>query len=166
MIMKSINNVDLYLMKCIGLHVSDIWLGEGKAIFIEIGKLHKHIDKRRHKSKGIGDITLMFDCRWRLEKLNSIILGSLDETSTIEKQIKHIIGKSVKSISFIGRIPEIVVEFDKNLWIQSFTSYKSEDWGIMFYKEGSIGRRRRNITFKKNEKFFKRHSTLQFNSLA
>lgn len=149
--MKSKNNIDSYLNKCIGLQVSEAWLGDGKALFIELGKLHKHIDKREHKSKGLGDITFMFDCRWRLEKLNSIIVGSLDDSNIIEKRIKLLISKSVKNILFIGRIPEMVVEFNNNLWIQSFTSYKSEDWGIMFNNGGSIGRRKRNVVFENDK---------------
>jgi hypothetical protein len=56
-------HIELYLNNCIGLRVSDIWRGERATIFLELGKLHKHIDKRHHLSKGKGDVTLMFDCK-------------------------------------------------------------------------------------------------------
>jgi hypothetical protein len=140
-------HIALYINKCIGLRVSDAWRGERTAIFLELGKLHKHSGKRHHFSKGKGDVTLMFDCKWRLESKGSIVVGSLDSYKRIENQIKKLIGTPIKSISFVGRLPEIVIEFEEQRWLQSFTSYKSEDWGIIFRNNCSIGRKNKKVVY-------------------
>ena len=89
----------------------------------------------------------MFDCRWRLEAKSSIIVGSLNGYRAIDNHIKKLIGKSVKNISFVGRIPEMLVQLNGNRWVQSFTSYKAEDWGIIFHDKGSIGRKRGRVVY-------------------
>jgi hypothetical protein len=141
------NNIDLYLQKCIGLPVSDVWRGIGSTIFIELGKLHKHSNGRKYNSKGVGDISLMFDCGWRLERKDSIVAGSDDQKLEIANQIKKLLGRSVKSISFSGRIPEITIEFGNSLCLQSFCCYRSDDWGIIFRNEGSIGKKRGKVIY-------------------
>jgi hypothetical protein len=148
MILKINNTIDTHLQKCFGLNVSDAWRGEGKTIFLELDILHHLKKSEKRISKGQGEVTIMFDCRWRLETLNAISVGSLDETAKIEEQIKLLIGKSIKSIFFVGRIPEIVIEFDNKRWLQSFTSYKYEDWSIMFRNTGSISRSKRDVVYK------------------
>jgi hypothetical protein len=150
MIQKIKNNVESHLENCIGLNVSDSWRGEGKTIFLELGKLQNHQNAGQYISKGKGEVTLMFDCRWRLEKLNSILVGSLNDIIEIEKHIKSLINKKVEDISFIGRIPEMVIKFENNIWLQSFTSYKNEDWAIIFLNSGSICRNKRKIVFEKS----------------
>jgi hypothetical protein len=148
--MKSTNEIDTYIKMCIGLRVSDIWQGKASALFIELGKLHKHRDSRNHISKGQGDITLMFDCRWRLESKRSIVVGALDEELKIEHQIKKLLGEPVKSILFIGRIPEISVAFKNDHYVQSFCSFRSEDWGIIFRNSGSICRKNNRVIYERN----------------
>jgi len=151
---------------CIGLPVSDVWRGIGSAIFIELGKLHKHKDDRNHRSKGKGDITLMFDCRWRLERKGSIVVGSGDGRIKLVNQIKKLLGKSVKSISFIGRIPEINIEFEDNLYIQSFCSYRSEGWDILFRNEGSIGRKSGKVVYEKSRRVVLPNQALKLTAKA
>ena len=151
MLNKQEKNIELYLNKCVGLQVSDAWRGERTAIFFELGKLRKHAGKKHYMSAGKGEVTLMFDCRWRLETKGSIEVGSLDGYKKIENKIKQLIGKSIKKISFIGRIPEMVVEFENTRWLQSFTSYSAEDWGIIFRNNGSIGRKNRKVVYEKRK---------------
>src|SRR5437867_7029183 len=105
-------DVQSYVDKCTGLRVVESWRGEHFAIFLELGKLHKHSDQRKLASKGRGDVTIMLDCRWRLETKRSKAVGSLDTYRKIESTIMGLIGKPIRKISFIGRIPELVVEFD------------------------------------------------------
>src|SRR6058998_2998353 len=107
-------DVATYLRRCVGLSVSEAWRGEHWAVFLELGILHPHPDKRKWASSGVGDVTLMFDCRWRLETEARILAGSLDDHKTIDLKMHNLIGERVQDLSFVGRIPELVVKFETN----------------------------------------------------
>ena len=135
------------LTRCKGLRISDAWRGEHAAIFLELGRLHRHSDKRPHASKGQGEVTVMLDCKWRLEKGPLIIAGSLNDYAHIDRALKTLVGRSIKGVTFLGRIPELVVELSGNHFLVSFSDYEAEDWAILFRQHGSISRNRDKVVF-------------------
>jgi hypothetical protein len=145
-------DIQSYLNRSAGLRVADAWRGHYSAIFLELGRLHKHPAKTTHASRGKGDVSLMLDCKWRLETPRTIALGSLDRYSAIERGIAKLIGTTICKVSVLGRIPEIVVEFEEQRWLQSFSDSKSSTWAILYRNQGSIGRKGRKVVYEVGRK--------------
>jgi len=134
------------------LVVSDVWKGIGTAIFLELGKLHKHQDSKPHNSKGKGDITIDLQWSWRLESKQSIIVGSNDSKIKITNQFKNILGNKIKSISIVDGLPELLVEFENNRFLHTFSTQKGQpEWALFFFKKGWLEVKKGKIYFTANK---------------
>ena len=94
----------------------------------------------------------MLDCGWRMEAKRSIVVGSLETHRGIESRIREMVGLSIRSITFIGRIPEIVIQFGNGTWLQSFSTCESEDWGVIFREGGAIGRKGCSVSYEAKQR--------------
>jgi hypothetical protein len=96
----------------IGLPINRSWKGHGSALILEIGNLT--FDK--------GELSIMIEWSWRVEKDNSIWFGSWSEEETILDNIPKLSGYEIKKISLFTRLPEISISLSKNIWINSFST--------------------------------------------
>ena len=96
----------------LGQTISRTWRGYGSAIFLEIGELTEYELKRRNADVIVrlrGEVTLMIEWSWRVEKVRSIAFGSWNSKRQIESGIEKLQGTEIESIELEGRLPEIVV---------------------------------------------------------
>lgn len=118
------NTVD----KIKGMKVSHIWRGYGSAIFLELGKLTTH-PQRNNPS---GEITIMIEWSWRVEKRRSILFGSWSSNTKINNQLPKLKGLLIEEVQFVGRIPELELNLENKLWLHSFqTTEPQPDWCIL-----------------------------------
>ena len=116
----------------VGLPVSHVWMGYGSALFIEFGNLTER--KRRDGSIGNpdGDITLMIEWSWRIEKPRSILGGSFSSKRRWQNMTSKLLGSVVQDVRTISSIPEIEVSLSNGLRVVSFmTETGQPDWALL-----------------------------------
>jgi hypothetical protein len=114
--------------------VSHVWFGHGSALFLELGALSEG-RKRKDGSTGnaMGEITVMIDFGWRVERQRSILCGSGDTRSRQASVSKKLLGASVLSAEVVGRIPELQLKLSNGLWLVTFTCYAGQPtWAVGF----------------------------------
>ena len=120
----------------IGLPVSRTWRGYGSAIFFELGLLTSYESKRRDgevRIRSVGEITLMIEWSWRVEKPRSIAFGSWNSKRQIENGIQKLQGSIVEGVELEGRLPEIVIALSGGRWVHSFMTVESQpQWGVLW----------------------------------
>ena len=105
-----------------GKKVSRVWQGHGSAIFLEIGEL----------TENKGELTIMIEWSWRVEKDNKIFFGSWSDESEFPKMLKLLHGLTLKDISFQARLPEVVVELSNEYWVCSFSTVEGDpEWALI-----------------------------------
>jgi len=105
-----------------GKKVSRVWQGHGSAIFLEIGEL----------TENKGELTIMIEWSWRVEKGNKICFGSWSNESEFPKLLKLLNGLTLKDISFQNRLPEVVVELSNEYWVCSFSTVEGDpEWALI-----------------------------------
>lgn len=85
----------------IGQPIPRTWRGHGSAVFFEIGQLSFYESKQRNgatRVRSIGDVTLMIEWSWRVEKLRSIAFGSWNSKRQIENGIHKLQGSTIESV--------------------------------------------------------------------
>ncbi len=115
----------------LGKSVTRPWKGYGSALFLEIGPLEG----------GKGELTIMIEWSWRVEKNQSIWFGSWTEDDQIEKLIPKLRGSLLKKISCFARLPEISVSLSRNIWVNSFaTAEDNPKWALIYNGKEIISR--------------------------
>lgn len=119
--------------------VTHVWNGYGSAIFLEFGELTK--TKRLDGSEGQpdGQITLMIEWSWRIEKPRSILGGSFSSTSRWSNMFSKIIDTEVVDIRTIGSIPEIEVSLSNGYRVTSFMTESGQPEWALITREMGLG---------------------------
>lgn len=115
--------------------VSHVWFGHGSALFLELGALSDGRKRRKDGSVGNaqGEITVMVDFSWRVERQRSILCGSGDSKKSWASASKKLLGASVLSAQVVGRIPELELKLSNGLWLVTFTHYEGQPtWAVGF----------------------------------
>lgn len=109
-----------FLDSLIGKQVSHVWRGYGSAIFLEFGVLTS--SKRRSNLPGNpkGELSLMIEWSWRIEKPRSIMGGSWSDESLWPKFFNQLVGSKVEKAEIFGVLPEIMIWLDNGLRVASF----------------------------------------------
>ena len=82
-----------------------------------------------------GELTLMIDWSWRVERRRSILGGAWSSEKKWDGIFKKIHGATVVSVETFGYLPEIIVSLSNGLRIVSFnTSEGQPDWAILTRK--------------------------------
>jgi len=119
--------------------INHVWRGAGTAIFLEIGSLD--LDSRRNPK---GELTISVEWSWRIEGPNNILLGSFNEDEEIYKAIDILKGRKILTIEFFGRLKEIQLELEGEIWFSSFATVEgSPEWAAcnnknewLYYRKG------------------------------
>ncbi len=105
-----------------GKIINRVWRGNGTAIFLEVG----HLTDRK------GELTIMIEWSWRVEKHLNILFGSWSDESLLSDSLKKLKGLSVESISFQSRLPELVIELSNEFWVCSFSTVEGNpEWALI-----------------------------------
>jgi hypothetical protein len=100
-----------------------------------------------------GDITVMIEWSWRIEKVRSIIVGSFDSQRQIESKTQVLKGQRVTDIVIACRLPELNMSFSGNNWLHSFATEAGQpQWALLFPDEGSMVVQGGRIYFENKEK--------------
>jgi hypothetical protein len=118
----------------IGLPVSHVWRGHGSAIFVELGRLAPSTRVRRDGSIGnpFGEITLMIEWSWRIERPRSILGGSWSSERRWPGMFKNLQGTKVIGAKLVGTLPEIELSLSNGLRLASFMTAEGQpEWGLI-----------------------------------
>lgn len=116
-----------------GLTISHVWIGHGSALFLELGILSERIKRDGSIGNPQGEITVIVDFDWRVERKKSIMGGSHDERKHCIALSCKLLGAMIKTARVVGRIPELEIELSNNLWVSTFSHDKGQPtWAVMF----------------------------------
>ncbi|MEY8688775.1 MAG: hypothetical protein AB9M53_02690 [Leptothrix sp. (in: b-proteobacteria)] len=115
-----------------GRLVAHVWRGYGSAIFLEFGALTER--KRRDEKAGHphGEVTLMIEWSWRIERPRSILGGSWSSERRWPSMFKRLIGREVAQVEFPGALPEISLSLSNGLRVTSFMTAEGQpSWAVI-----------------------------------
>jgi hypothetical protein len=114
--------------------ISHVWFGHGSALFLELGALSEG-RKRKDGSAGnpVGDVTVLVDFGWRIERQRSILCGSGESKQRCSNAANKLMGTTIMSAQLVGRIPELELSLSNNLWLTTFSRYEGQPtWSVLF----------------------------------
>ena len=120
----------------VGLDVSQSRRGAGSAVLLDLGRL-TDVPLLKGGVGREGQATVMIDWSWRVEGPRSVRFGSWSGDTKISNGIASLAGSTVTAIAVEGRLPELMVEFDKRLRIRSFTTVEGQPEWTLFLLDGS-----------------------------
>ena len=116
----------------IGKKISHVWRGYGSAIFIELGELSSTNLKNGEPGQKVGEISLMIQWSWRIEKPKSILTGSWGDEKKWPAAFGKLINSEVVNVYFTENLPEITIELSNGLRVSSFMTAEGQpDWAII-----------------------------------
>ena len=117
------------LSRCKGLKIAHVWRSIEPCVFVEVGRLTKG-----HRTKNpCGQVTVMIEADWRVEKPRSIQIGSGFSSARIDKHLPTLIGVTVSGIEVVGRLPEIAIDLEDGRRFVTFTQWTTQPrWSIGF----------------------------------
>lgn len=124
--------IDEFASALVGLPVTHVWRGYGSALFMEFGALtDKGARGDGSERNPEGQMGLMIQWSWRIERPRSILCGSSSEDSKWPNAFKRLLGASVSELQTFGRLPEISVGLSNGLHVVSFmTSGGQPAWAL------------------------------------
>lgn len=126
----------------IEMPISWTWRGYGTTIFLEFGILKEEEKQRKDGSWRIsrrGEITLMLQYGWRVERLRSIAFGSDSSKTKIETGLARLRGNQIINVSVEGRLPEIVLQLSNGYWVRSFVAWAGQPaWSLLFRESANV----------------------------
>ncbi len=129
-----------FCLPLIGKSVARLWRGYGSALFLECGSLSDG-RVRRDGSRGnpVGEFTVMVEWSWRIEGKRRIICGSWSDEDRWLRGFRFVEGQSIRTISLVGRLAELDIEFGNGAHLVSFvTSEGDPEWGIIRHTESGV----------------------------
>ena len=120
-----------------GSGLRNSWRSVDPCVFLEIGRLRKE-SLRLHNGKQFdalkGQITVMTESDWRVEKPRSIHFGSGFSDRRIDKLLHSLKGVRITAICLTGRLPELRIELDDGRVLSTFTNWSNQpQWLIGFH---------------------------------
>jgi hypothetical protein len=122
----------------VGMQVSRIWQGYGSAIFIEFGKLQPRRKRDGQPGSPRGEWTLFIQWSWRIEGKRRIWCGSWSDGERWPRAFERLQGAKVASVALQGRLPEIILGFDKGLHLVSMMTAEGDpSWRLSNRQDGN-----------------------------
>lgn len=135
------NEIDAVVTSLKGFPVSRVWRGYGSAVFFEIGALRAYTT-RNGKDSPKGEITLMIEWSWRVEKARSIWFGAFSSQKKMDARLPQLVGRNIEVATLEGRLPELSLSLSGELWFRSFMCEQgAQEWvifssGFAYYAKG------------------------------
>jgi hypothetical protein len=126
----------------VGLPISHTWRGAGSAIFLELGRLQPGPALRRDPPRGRppnprGEVGIMIEWSWRVERARSIEAGSWSSDRRIDAAVARLRGPEVTQVAVTGRLPELVLGLSDGRWVHSFMTAEGQPEWTLFLPDGS-----------------------------
>lgn len=130
--LPKIPSLGAYRKALLGLPVSHVWRGHGSALFVEFGELHAQKKQDGSMGNPTGEVTLMIEWSWRIEKPRSILGGSWSSERRWPGMFQKLIGAKVTDLQIVGHLPEIEVLLSNGLRIVSFMTGEGQPaWALI-----------------------------------
>jgi hypothetical protein len=115
----------------IGLEVGHVWHGYGSALFLEFGRLRSRMKRDGSEGPPEGEMGLMIEWSWRIERRMSIACGSFSAEAKQQRTFGLLRNKTVTTLSVFGRLPEIEIGLCNGMHVLSFmTAEGSPAWTL------------------------------------
>ena len=115
-----------------GKLVTHVWRGYGSAIFLEFGVL---TERKRHEEitgQPVGEVTVMIEWSWRIERPRSILGGSWTNERRWPSMFNRLVNSEVAGVDFLGTLPEIVICLSNGLRVASFMTAEGQpSWAVI-----------------------------------
>jgi len=128
-----------HLAMLLGMPVSRVWRGHGSALFLEFGELRKVVSPGGAHQGQNGELTLMIQWSWRIERARSILGGSWSEEPRWPTMLKQLAGNTVTLAETHGRLPEIAVSLSNGLRVCSYMTAEGQPQWAILIRGGKIG---------------------------
>lgn len=119
----------------VGKTVSHVWRGHGSAIFLEFGDLSLRTRRDETTGQPCGELSLMIEWSWRIERPKSILGGSWSSEGRWPGMFERLRGATVSEVQLFGHLPEICVSLSNGLRVTSFmTSEGQPEWALISHR--------------------------------
>lgn len=116
----------------IGKPISHVWRGHGSAIFLEFGELTPTTRRNGAPGQPDGELTLMIEWSWRIERPRSILGGSWSSEGRWPGMFEKLKGATVSWVQVNGQLPEICVALSNGLRVASFMTAEGQpEWALI-----------------------------------
>lgn len=123
----------------IGQRITHVWRGHGSTLFIEFGRLTQRTKRDGTPGQPHGEITLMVEWSWRIEKLRSIVGGSWSTERRWSSMLKKFIGATVEDIELFGEIPEVRLSLSNGYRLLSFMTAEGQPGWALISQQSQLG---------------------------
>lgn len=122
-----------------GMSVSHAWRGHGSAIFLEFGELAAKTRTDGSPGNPDGELTLMIEWSWRIERGDDIVCGSWSDDGLWQSWLERLIGHTVSDFGVFGRLPEANLSLNGGIHVLSFmTSEGGPEWAMMDHRDNGL----------------------------
>lgn len=123
----------------LGKRVTYTWQGSGSAIFLEFGALTERTRRDGSRANPNGELSLMLEWSWRVEKARSILGGSWSGTRRLPRILKRLKGAKVVDVDVFGTLPEISLSLSNGLRVASFMTAEGQPAWTLISKANPTG---------------------------
>jgi hypothetical protein len=123
----------------IGKAVTHVWRGHGSAMFLEFGKLTPRTRIDCTPGQPDGEISLMIEWSWRIERPKSILGGSWSAEGRWPGMYEKLKGATVSEVQLYGQLPEICVSLSNGLRVASFMTAEGQPEWALIARQPKIG---------------------------
>ena len=123
----------------IGKAVSHVWHGHGSAIFLEFGKLTPGARTGKTPGQPVGELSLMIEWSWRIERPKSILGGSWTAEGRWPRMFDELKGATVSEVQLYGQLPEICVSLSNGFRVASFMTAQGQPAWALISRQPKIG---------------------------
>lgn len=116
----------------IGKTVSHVWRGHGSAIVLEFGVLTPRTRIGAASGQAVGELSLMIQWSWRIERPRSILGGSWSSEGRWPGMFEKLKDATVSEVQINGQLPEICVALSNGLRVASFMTTEGQpEWAVI-----------------------------------
>jgi hypothetical protein len=130
---------DEFVASILGVPVAHAWRGHGATVFLELGRLTERTRLDETPGNPKGDFTLMIDPNWRIEGKRSILCGSDDPHTAIERCLSSLVGCHFAEITLYSRLLELQATFSRGPCLRTFTALKGQPGWELVWWEADLG---------------------------
>ena len=124
----------------IGKQISHVWRGFGSALFLEFGELSDIVFCQDGSTRNpTGEISLMIEWSWRIEKPRSILGGSWSSDGKWPGMFKKLLGSTVVDVSISTGLPELILMLSSGLKLKSFMTAEGQPTWTIITRSPNLG---------------------------
>lgn len=123
--------MDGVLSSLVGLPISHARSGYGGTALFDLGTLQPYKTRKGNDSRR-GEVSLMIECSWRVEKARSVWFGAFDSDRIIESRLAKLVGHTVEGATLEGRFPELRLKLSGGSQLTSFTCSQGDSCWVIF----------------------------------